>query len=148
MQKITPFLWFDGNAEEAARFYTSVFPDAKITGGMPGPNGKPVVVAFELAGQTFTALNGGPQFKFNESISFVVHCADQAEIDFYWNALTADGGAPSRCGWLKDQFGLSWQIIPRNLSTLLSRPGAMDALMTMDKIEIAQLESAAPPTQA
>ncbi|RYY84311.1 MAG: VOC family protein, partial [Chitinophagaceae bacterium] len=119
MQKITPFLWFDGNAEDAARFYTGIFPDARITGGMPGPDGKPMVVSFELAGQSFTALNGGPMFKFNESVSFVVTCADQKEIDFYWNSLLAEGGTPSRCGWLKDQFGLSWQIVPQNMGALL-----------------------------
>ncbi|GAB4093092.1 VOC family protein [Flaviaesturariibacter terrae] len=144
MQKITPFLWFDGNAEEAARFYTSIFPDARISGGMPGPDGKPVVVAFELAGQSFTALNGGPQFTFNESVSFVIHCKDQAEIDYYWERLSADGGKPSRCGWLKDPFGLSWQVIPANLPELLRHPGAMEALMKMDKIEIAGLEAAQP----
>lgn len=143
MQKITPFLWFDGNAEDAARFYTGIFPDARITGGMPGPDGKPMVVSFELAGQSFTALNGGPMFKFNESVSFVVTCADQKEIDFYWNSLLAEGGTPSRCGWLKDQFGLSWQIVPQNMGALLSRPGAMQAMMGMDKIEIAGLENAA-----
>ena len=143
MQKIIPFLWFDGNAEEAARFYTEIFPDAKITGGAPGPDGKPMVVAFQLAGQSFSALNGGPMFRFNESVSFVINCKDQEEIDYYWDRLTGSGGQASRCGWLKDRFGLSWQVVPERLPELLSRPGAMDALMKMDKIEIAGLEGAA-----
>ncbi|RYZ23001.1 MAG: VOC family protein [Chitinophagaceae bacterium] len=143
MQKITPFLWFDGNALEAARFYTGIFPDARISGEMPGEGGKPMVVAFELAGQKFTALNGGPQFTFNESVSFVIGCAGQDEIDFYWNALTADGGKESRCGWLKDRFGLSWQVVPENMGALLRTPAAMQAMMGMNKIIIADLEAAA-----
>src|SRR5438045_1251868 len=142
MQKITPFLWFDGNAEEAAQFYTGLFPDARISGSMPGPGGKPMVVSFELAGQQFTALNGGPQFKFNESVSFVISCADQAEIDHYWNGLIAGGGSPSRCGWLKDPYGLSWQVIPARLPELIRSPAGMQAMMGMDKIVIADLEAA------
>jgi predicted 3-demethylubiquinone-9 3-methyltransferase (glyoxalase superfamily) len=149
MQKITPFLWFDGNAEEAARYYTGIFPDARISGGAPGPDGKPIVVSFELAGQSFTALNGGPQFKFNESVSFVINCGDQQEVDHYWDRLTADGGAPSRCGWLKDRFGLSWQVVPVQLPRLMQNEDKVlvgrvfEALMKMDKIIIADLEKAA-----
>ncbi|TCJ13559.1 VOC family protein [Flaviaesturariibacter flavus] len=143
MQKITPFLWFDGNALEAARFYTGIFPDARITSDLPGPGGKPMVVAFELAGQSFTALNGGPQFTFNESVSFVIDCKDQGEIDHYWDRLTAEGGTPSRCGWLKDPFGLSWQVVPSRLPQLIRHPAAMQAMMGMSKIVLADLEAAA-----
>jgi predicted 3-demethylubiquinone-9 3-methyltransferase (glyoxalase superfamily) len=149
MQKITPFLWFDGNAEEAARFYTGIFPDARIKGGAPGPDGKPMIVSFELAGQPFTALNGGPQFKFNESVSFVINCKDQQEVDHYWNGLIAEGGAPSQCGWLKDRFGLSWQVVPEQLPQLMQIPDkdaagrVFKALMGMSKIVIADLEKAA-----
>lgn len=159
MQKITPFLWFDGNAEEAANFYTTVFKNSKIVsiarypkaghevhGQMPG---KVMTVAFELNGQTFTALNGGPIFKFNEAISFVVDCADQEEIDYYWQKLSAHGDAQAQqCGWLKDQFGVSWQIVPKVLIELLNHPDpataerVMGAMMQMKKIDIAGLQRA------
>ncbi len=144
-KKITPFLWFDGQAEEAARFYTSVFPNSKIEKIVR--NGDSVlVVDFSLDGQKFTALNGGPQFKFNESISFVVDCGTQEEVDYFWEKLTADGGEESMCSWLKDKFGVSWQIVPDALPRLLSDPDpavaqtAMAAMMKMRKIIIADLQ--------
>jgi predicted 3-demethylubiquinone-9 3-methyltransferase (glyoxalase superfamily) len=149
MQKVSPFLWFNGNAQEAATFYTGIFPDARISGGASGPDGKPMVVSFELAGQQCTALNGGPQFQFNESISFVINCQDQEEVDFYWERLTAEGGKPSRCGWLKDRFGLSWQVVPEQLPQLMQLADkeaagrVFQAMMGMDKIIIADLEAAA-----
>lgn len=148
MQKITPFLWFDNNAEEAVTFYLSVFKSGKVTNELrageagPGQKGNVVTIAFELEGQRFTALNGGPHFKFNEAVSFVVRCENQDEIDFYWNALTKDGGAESQCGWLKDKFGLSWQIVPAQIGELLRAPGAMKAMMGMKKLDIAELERA------
>lgn len=137
---IHPCLWFDGQAKEAATFYCSVFKNSKITADTP------MVVNFELNGQKFMGLNGGPQFKFNESVSFVVECDDQTEIDNYWNKLT-EGGAASQCGWLKDKFGLSWQIIPKRLGELMKGDAqksqrVMQALMSMGKIEIAKLEEA------
>lgn len=137
---IHPCLWFDGQAKEAATFYCSVFKNSKIT------TDTPMVVNFELNGQKFMGLNGGPQFKFNESVSFVVECDDQTEIDHYWNKLTA-GGAASQCGWLKDKFGLSWQIIPKRLGELMDGDAqksqrVMQVLMSMGKIEIAKLEEA------
>lgn len=142
--KITPFLWFDGQAEEAANFYTSIFPNSKIEKIVR--NGSAVmVVDFTLGGQKFTALNGGPQFKFNEAISFVVNCDTQAEVDFFWEKLTADGGEESMCAWLKDKFGVSWQIVPEALPRLLSDPDpavaqtAMAAMLKMRKIVIADL---------
>jgi predicted 3-demethylubiquinone-9 3-methyltransferase (glyoxalase superfamily) len=156
MPKITPFLWFDNQAEEAAALYTSVFPDSKITevqrygAGGPAPEGTVMVVQFQLDGQDFTALNGGPEhFTFNESVSFVVDCKDQAEVDHYWDGLTADGGEPGPCGWLKDKYGLSWQVVPTALTELLSDPDpgrssrAMEAMMKMTKIDIAELRAAA-----
>lgn len=147
---ITPFLWFDQNAEEAADFYVSIFPNSRRLGELKSnldnpnlpPKGKAVTVSFELDGLRFTALNGGPHFKFNEAVSFVVSCETQAEIDRYWSALTADGGAESQCGWVKDRFGLSWQIVPSRIGELLSKPKAMQAMMTMKKLDIAQLEAA------
>jgi predicted 3-demethylubiquinone-9 3-methyltransferase (glyoxalase superfamily) len=154
MPKITPFLWFDDQAEEAATLYTSVFPNSKITevqrnqAGGPGPEGV-MVVQFELDGQRITALNGGPQHvAFNESVSLLVSCADQAEVDRYWDRLTADGGEPGQCGWLKDKYGLSWQIVPRALTQLLSDPDptkagrVMQAMLKMSKIDIKTLEDA------
>ena len=154
MQKITPCLWFDTQAEEAARFYVSVFKNSKIgtisyygdTG--PGPKGRVLTVAFELDGVQFTALNGGPVFQFNEAISLQVSCADQAEVDELWDRFTADGGQPSQCAWLKDKYGVSWQIVPRRLMELLTDPDtagsqrAMAAMMTMTKIDIAKMEEA------
>ncbi len=154
MQKITTFLWFDGNAEEAVAFYTSEFRDAKAGDILrhgkagPGPEGTVLTASFELSGQQFTALNGGPHFKFNEAISFVVHCEDQAEVDYYWERLTENGGAESQCGWLKDKFGLSWQITPSVLLELISDPDpekserVMRAMMQMVKIDIETIKRA------
>lgn len=153
MRKITPFLWFDNNAEEAIDFYTSIFHHSskgnisRYSDAGPGPKGQVITATFELEGQEFVALNGGPQFKFNESISFVVDCKDQQEVDYYWEKLT-DGGEESMCGWLKDKFGLSWQIVPAVLPKLLmdsdSRKAGnvMKAMMQMKKIDIAKLEAA------
>jgi len=153
-QKITPFLWFDTRAEEAAQFYTSIFKNSKILhvsrygDAGPGPKGSVMVVNFQLAGQEFTALNGGPRFTFSEAFSFVVNCENQNEIDEYWSKLTADGGQESMCGWLKDKFGFSWQIVPVQLSKLLGdkdreRAGrVMQAMLKMKKIDIATLERA------
>jgi predicted 3-demethylubiquinone-9 3-methyltransferase (glyoxalase superfamily) len=152
-QKITPMLWFDREAQEAAEFYVSVFPDSKVTGiqrqgeAGPGEPGAVMVVAFELAGQEFTALNGGPLFTFNESISFVIACGPQEVVDYYWDTQT-DGGEPSLCGWLKDRFGVSWQVVPRRLFELMRDPDAaranrvMQAMLQMRKIDIAELERA------
>ncbi|HEX9348292.1 MAG TPA: VOC family protein [Gemmatimonadales bacterium] len=153
MQKITPFLWFDNNAEEAANFYVSVFKNSKILAisrygdAGPGPKGSVMVVNFQLEGQQFTALNGGPLFKFSEAFSFVVNCETQKEIDEYWNKLTSGGGKESQCGWLKDKFGFSWQIVPTALGKLMGDPKkanrVMQALLQMKKLEIATLEDAA-----
>ena len=155
MQKITPFLWFDKEAEEAAKFYCSIFKNSKILDvrrypeGGPAPAGSVMIANFELEGMQFVALNAGPLFKFTEAISFVVTTEDQEETDYYWNKLTADGGKEVDCGWLKDKFGLSWQITPRTLMQLLSDPDkqkaarVMAAMMTMKKINIAELERAA-----
>lgn len=151
--RISPFLWFDHQAEQAAQYYAAIFPDSRI-----GPvsrydkaaaeasgqeQGRAMTVAFELDGQRFTALNGGPHFRFNEAVSFVVTCANQDEIDYYWNRLS-EGGDPTaqRCGWLKDQFGLSWQVVPAELPELLSKPAATAALMQMKKIDLAALRIA------
>lgn len=154
MQKITPCLWFDGRAEEAMHHYMSIFKDGRILRvtrcgeSGPGPKGSVLVATFEIAGQQFLALNGGPQFKFNEAVSLSVDCTDQAEVDELWHKLSA-GGAESRCGWLKDKFGLSWQIVPRRVVDLLADPDparaqrVMQALLPMGKIEIAKLEAAA-----
>jgi len=132
--KVTTFLWYDGKAEEAARFYVSLFKGSKIN------SVNPMTVSFTLAGQQFLALNGGPQFKFNESVSLFVDCKDQAEIDYLWSKLTADGGQESQCGWLKDKYGLSWQIIPTFLPKLImTNPRAMQAMLKMRKIDIATL---------
>ncbi|MFZ1754615.1 MAG: VOC family protein [Caldilineaceae bacterium] len=147
-QKITPFLWFNDNAEEAARFYTSIFADAKILSTMPGPEGKAMSVTFELMGQRITILNGGPHFQINEAFSLFVDCADQAEVDFLWEKLCADGGEPGQCAWLKDKFGLSWQIVPRQLGEMLSDPDpeksqrVLQAMLQMGKIDIAALRAA------
>jgi predicted 3-demethylubiquinone-9 3-methyltransferase (glyoxalase superfamily) len=147
--RITPFLWFDSNAEEAADFYVSVFKNSRRldvlrvpADSAAGPKGKVLTVTFELDGQKFTALNGGPTFKFNEAVSFVVRCDSQAEVDEYWGKLTA-GGAESQCGWLKDKFGLSWQIVPARLPELVKNPKAMQAMMGMKKIDLEALERAA-----
>ena len=155
LQKITPFLWFDSQAEEAAAFYVSLFPNSRIISvhrypeGAPMPAGTAMLVVFELDGVQFEAMNAGPHFKFNEAISFMIDCADQAEVDHYWDGLVAGGGEPSQCGWLKDRYGLSWQVTPRRLIELNTSkdPGvaerSMAAMMTMSKIDIAALEEAA-----
>jgi predicted 3-demethylubiquinone-9 3-methyltransferase (glyoxalase superfamily) len=159
MQKISPFLWFDDQAEQAAKFYVSIFKNSKIgkithyapeaaekTGRTPG---SVMTVEFTLDGMEFVALNGGPQFKFTEAVSFAVMCETQEEIDYYWEKLTADGGEPGVCSWLKDKFGLSWQVQPRLLIELLGDPDkakaerVMNAMMEMDKIDIAALKKAA-----
>jgi predicted 3-demethylubiquinone-9 3-methyltransferase (glyoxalase superfamily) len=154
MQKITPWLWFDTEAEEAARFYTSVFPNSKIDeishygSAGPRPEGMVMTVTFELDGREFAALNGGPQFRPNEAISFEVRCESQEEVDSFWSKLS-EGGEPGPCGWLKDKFGVSWQIVPTRLPELLSDPDreksqrVMAAMLKMGKIEIAELERAA-----
>ena len=148
MQKITPFLWFDDQAEEAANFYVSVFKNSWIMSvsryadGGPGPAGTAMSVSFTLDGLEFQALNGGPVYQFTEAISLFVTCEDQAEVDHFWDALIADGGAPSRCGWLKDKYGLSWQIIPRTLMKLMGDPKVVQAMLSMGKIDIAALQAA------
>src|SRR5690348_11890355 len=158
MQKITPFLWFNGNAEEAAKFYTSIFKKSKIreityygeaaAKGSGQPVGSVLTVEFELQGQKFTALNGGPNFKFNESISFVVRCKDQAELDHYWKKLTSAGGKEVACGWLRDKYGVAWQVVPKNISKLISSKHperanrVMAAVMNMMKLDIKTLEKA------
>ncbi|WP_406873993.1 VOC family protein [Aminobacter sp. P9b] len=153
MQKITPFLWFDNQAEEAVNFYISVFRNAKVGKvtrygeAGPGPAGTVMVAEFELEGMRFTALNGGPMFKFTEAISMVVDCKDQAEVDHFWDRLS-EGGQPGQCGWLKDRFGLSWQIVPEALPRLLGDPDpakagrVMQAMLQMTRIEVAKLEKA------
>jgi predicted 3-demethylubiquinone-9 3-methyltransferase (glyoxalase superfamily) len=148
MNKITPFLWFDNQAEEAMNFYVSIFENSKVLGVTPGPNGIAQSVTFELEGQEFMALNAGPQFKFNEAISFFVDCKTQDEVDELWEKLTADGGEESMCGWLKDKYGLWWQIIPSALGELLGDEDpekakrVMDAMLQMQKIIIADLDRA------
>ncbi|HUK08643.1 MAG TPA: VOC family protein [Stellaceae bacterium] len=153
MQKITPFLWFDGKAEEAANFYAATFRNARVTGltrygdAGPGPKGSVMIATFEIEGQKFIALNGGPQYSFTPAISFVVNCETQAEVDAYWEKLSA-GGEPNRCGWLRDKYGVSWQIVPTALPRLLGDPDpakatrVMQAMLRMTKIEIAGLERA------
>ena len=154
MQRITPFLWFDDQAEEAANFYVSVFKNSKIkekmyyTGEEPvGKKGSVMTVAFELNGQDFVALNGGPQnFKFTEAVSFAINCETQEEIDYYWEKLTADGGEEVQCGWLADKYGLSWQVVPAKLSEWARNAAGfqrvMQALMPMKKLDIAALQKA------
>ena len=147
--RITPFLWFDANAEEAVDFYLSIFKNSRKLDVMrssadtpSGPKGMVLTVAFELDGQKFTALNGGPFFKFNESVSFVVRCDSQEDVDYYWSKLLA-GGTESQYGWLKDKFGLSWQIVPACLPDLIRHPKAMQAMLKMKKLDIATLGRAA-----
>jgi predicted 3-demethylubiquinone-9 3-methyltransferase (glyoxalase superfamily) len=155
MDKVTPCLWFDGKAEEAARFYTSLFPDSRITAvtrspadNPSGPEGSVITVDFTLGGNSYIGLNGGPDFKFTEAISLSIDCADQAEVDRYWNALIASGGEPSVCGWLKDRFGLSWQVVPHRLTEMYASPDrdaaerAMQAMLKMTKLDVAELEAA------
>ena len=153
MQKITACLWFDTQAEEAAEYYVSVFDNAKIKNvsrygeGGPGPVGQAVVVEFDIEGQAFQALNGGPAFSFTEAVSFVIDCGSQDEVDRYWNALT-DGGTESQCGWLKDRYGVSWQIVPSVLGQLIGGPDpagsqrAVQAMLGMRKLDIAELQKA------
>jgi predicted 3-demethylubiquinone-9 3-methyltransferase (glyoxalase superfamily) len=153
MQKITPFLWFDNQAEEAARFYTSIFRNSKINTitrsgeNTPGSAGSVMTASFELDGQEFTALNGGPVFHFTEAISFYVHCETQAEVDEYWEKLSA-GGEKGQCGWLKDKFGVSWQIVPNILVKLMSDPDPVkasrvtQAMLKMTRLDIEQLKKA------
>jgi predicted 3-demethylubiquinone-9 3-methyltransferase (glyoxalase superfamily) len=146
--RITPFLWFDSNAEEAVEFYLTVFKNSRrldkplTTDDRQGPKGSVLTIAFELDGQKFTALNGGPLYKFTEAISFVVRCDSQQEVDEYWEKLTA-GGTQIQCGWLKDKFGLCWQIVPARLPELIRNPKALQAMMRMQKIDLAELERAA-----
>jgi predicted 3-demethylubiquinone-9 3-methyltransferase (glyoxalase superfamily) len=159
MPRITPNLWFDGNGEEAAEFYVSVFPSSEITtitryGEVgPGEPGAVMTIGFVLDGEPFTIINGGPQFTFDEAVSFEIRCADQAEVDYYWETLT-DGGEESQCGWLKDRFGLSWQVVPEGWEALLtgSDPArierAMTAMFGMQKLDIAALEAAADDVSA
>jgi predicted 3-demethylubiquinone-9 3-methyltransferase (glyoxalase superfamily) len=153
MQKITPFLWFDGKAEEAANFYVFLFKNSKIVNvarygeAGPGPKGTAMTATFELAGQRFIALNGGPQFKFSEAISFLINCETQQDVDELWEKLSA-GGEKGRCGWLKDKYGLSWQVIPTALGEMLQDKDpqksqrVMQAMLQMDKIDIARLKQA------
>jgi predicted 3-demethylubiquinone-9 3-methyltransferase (glyoxalase superfamily) len=158
VQKITPCLWFDGQAEDAARFYVSIFKNAKLgkVSRFPNegqdvhhqPEGQVMVAEFTIEGQNFVALNGGPQFKFSEAVSFQVSCDTQAEIDYYWSHLTADGGQEGPCGWLKDRFGLSWQIVPSMIGSMMTDPDpakparVMKAFMQMKKLDLAALERA------
>ncbi|MCA8979826.1 MAG: VOC family protein [Planctomycetes bacterium] len=153
-QKITTFLWYDGDAEEAAHYYASVFDDASVLDPVRTPEEMasdappPMLVSFEIAGQRFMALNGGPQFHFTEAVSLYVDCADQAEVDRYWNRFIDDGGEPSMCGWLKDKYGLSWQIIPTDLQRFIGDPDpekagrAIQAMLKMSKIDVEALRAA------
>ena len=155
MPRIVPNLWFDTEAEEATEFYTSTFPSSRIVAvtryGAAGPRdaGLVMTVEFDLDGQRFVAINGGPEFTFNEALSLEIRCTSQDEIDEYWDALTADGGEPGPCGWLKDKYGLSWQIVPRALNELLADPDparadrAMQAMLKMTKLDVAELQAAA-----
>jgi len=148
MKKITPFLWFDTQAEEAMNFYASIFKNSKVGDISRGPDGKVFSVNFQLEGQDFMAINAGPEFKFNESISMFVNCEDQAEVDDLWNKLTADGGEESMCGWLKDKYGLSWQIVPKQLGSYIGGPDpvkaqrAMQAMLKMNRLIVADLKRA------
>lgn len=154
MQKITPFLWFDDNAEEAASFYTSIFKNAEMgavaryTSAGPGPEGSAMSASFTLEGLEFGSVNGGPIYQFTPAVSFVIACEDQAEVDYFWERLL-EGGQPVQCGWLTDKFGLSWQVVPTRLRELLSDPDAekakrvTEAMLKMVKLDIAELESAA-----
>jgi predicted 3-demethylubiquinone-9 3-methyltransferase (glyoxalase superfamily) len=148
MNKVTPFLWFDDQAEEAMRYYCSIFKNSKVLEVTPGPNGKAMSVSFELEGQPLIGLNAGPQFKFTEAISLFVSCKDQAEVDELWSKLSAGGGEESSCGWVKDKYGLWWQIIPTALGEALGDKDpakakrALDAMLKMKKIDIKTLEAA------
>ena len=154
MQKIKPFLWFDDQAEEAMNFYTSVFKDSRVIGvsrygeAGPGKQGSVMIATFEIEGQRFTALNGGPRFKFTEAISFEIDCETQEEVDYLWESLTSGGGEESMCGWLRDKYGLSWQVVPRILGELMGDEDrekakrVTEAMLSMRKIEIAELQRA------
>ena len=151
---IAPCLWFDSNAEEAVDFYTSVFKDSKVvevgrfTDEGPAPDAPVLWIDFQINGQPFQAINGGPLFTFSEAISFAIECEDQAEVDYYWEALTQDGGQPGECGWLKDRFGVSWQVVPRRLGELLRDPDpkragrVMRRMLQMQKLDVAELQAA------
>lgn len=153
-QPITPCLWFDGNAEEAVNFYVSVFKDAKVLRidrygeSGPDPDAPAIFIEFHINGQPFQAINGGPEFTFSEAISFSISCANQDEVDYYWDTLTRDGGEPSQCGWLKDRYGVSWQIVPRRMIELMRDPNqeragqVMRRMLQMTKLDIAELEAA------
>ena len=154
MSRITPFLWFDGNAEDAMNFYVSIFRNSEVLHvhrypeGGPMPAGTAMMTSYKLDGQEFMGLNGGPDFKFTEATSFFVNCEDQEEVDYYWDKLLAGGGTPTQCGWLKDKFGLSWQVIPKALGGLIGGPDpeaagrAMQAMLQMTKIDVAKLQAA------
>ncbi len=148
MKKVTPFLWFDSQAEEAMNFYASLFKNSKVNSISRGPDGRAFNVSFELDGQEFIGLNAGPQFKFNEAVSMFVNCEDQTEVDYFWKALTADGGEESMCSWCRDKFGLWWQIVPKQLGELMGDPDpvkskrVMDAMLKMKKIIVADLQKA------
>jgi len=154
-QKITPNLWFDMNAEEAANFYVDLFDDGRILNvarypeGSPGPAGEVMTVEWELNGQKFVGINGGPQFQFSEAVSFMISCKDQEEVDYYWDRLTADGGKEGQCGWLSDRFGLAWQVVPEGMDEVFNDPDpakaerSMAAMMKMKKLDIAELRAAA-----
>ncbi|HVL22155.1 MAG TPA: VOC family protein [Amaricoccus sp.] len=154
-QKITPNLWFDMNAEEAANFYVDLFDDGRILNvarypeGSPGPAGEVMTVEWELNGQKFVGINGGPQFQFSEAVSFMISCKDQEEVDYYWDRLTADGGKEGQCGWLSDRFGLAWQVVPEGMDEVFSDSDptkaerSMAAMMKMKKLDIAELRAAA-----
>jgi predicted 3-demethylubiquinone-9 3-methyltransferase (glyoxalase superfamily) len=155
MSKIAPCLWFDGQAEEAANFYVSLFPDSAILAvshygeGAPFPAGTALMVEFQLAGQRFQALNGGPHYKFTEAVSLSIACKDAADVDRYWDSLSGDGGSEGPCGWLKDRFGVSWQVVPDGLGALIADPDrdcarrAMQAMMGMKKLDLAAMRAAA-----
>jgi predicted 3-demethylubiquinone-9 3-methyltransferase (glyoxalase superfamily) len=154
VQKIVTNLWFDAQAEEAANFYCSLFPDSKVLNitrygsAGPGPEGQVMVVDFQLAGQRFTGINGGPEFTFSEAISLLINCDSQEEVDRYWDALLADGGEPSQCGWLKDKYGLFWQVVPREMDEMIASTDAaaaqrtMAAMLKMVKLDLAELKRA------
>jgi predicted 3-demethylubiquinone-9 3-methyltransferase (glyoxalase superfamily) len=154
VQKIVTNLWFDTQAEEAANFYCSLFPDSKILNitrydsAGPGPEGQVMVVDFQLVGQRFTGINGGPEFKFSEAISLLINCDSQEEVDRYWDALLADGGEPSQCGWLKDKYGLSWQVVPREMDEMIASTDTaaaqrtMEAMLKMVKLDVGELKRA------
>jgi predicted 3-demethylubiquinone-9 3-methyltransferase (glyoxalase superfamily) len=154
VQKIVTNLWFDAQAEEAANFYCSLFPDSKVLNitrygsAGPGPEGQVMVVDFQLAGQRFTGINGGPEFTFSEAISLLINCDSQEEVDRYWDALLADGGEPSQCGWLKDKYGLSWQVVPREMDEMIASTDAaaaqrtMAAMLKMVKLDLGELKRA------